>query len=271
MNDLGVEMAHGFGDGLFQVPLIRSLSMHYNAKVAVAVEKQCADAFDNLPWISDIIHIPAMNHGVEALRQRGFRRIYQITPNIKFFEFRERDPSHSLIDTALWTGRELGLPNFDQRPVLIPTEREANVHIELNDPRPTIAVESVYKSGQSWADQHALQLILDKYLQSHRVFWLSNSGAPTHPNVDNLLRYTRREIIMSLRHVETFFSVGSGFFCGCLALPTELQPRRVVCLWRDEFYRYEARLAALNWHTNLIWIHNHDDLKAMLERCALPY
>ena len=264
LRKLGVESAHGFGDGLFNSALIRELSKHHNTKVGVAVRPHCKDAFYNLPWVDEIVEIQQMNEGAKALQDLGYQRTIQITQNVKFFEFRKSDPDHSLIDTPLFTGRQLGLPDFDQRPIFYPTREElATTDCMLSD-QPTIAIESVYTSGQSWTKRGDIQLILDKYLPTHRILWLSNSGAPDHPNVDNLLRFSRRQAIMCLRACDIFFSVGSGFLCATLALPSGLQSTRTVCLWRDEFYKYKRPLAQHTWCKDLTWIHNQQELHQYL-------
>ena len=264
LRQIGVESAHGFGDGLFNVALIRELSQHHNTKIGVAVRPHCKDAFYNLPWVDEIVEIPQMNDGAKVLQNLGYKRTIHITQTVKFFEFRERDTNHSLIDTPLWTGRQLGLPDFDQRPVFYPTSEEMAATDCMMSDQPTIAIETVYTSGQSWTKQQDIQLILDKYLSTHRILWLSNSDAPDHPNVDNLLRFSRRQVIMCLRACDVFFSVGSGFFCASLALPSGLQSTRIVCLWQDGFYKYEHPLAVHKWCKDLIWIHNQQELRQYL-------
>jgi len=268
MNVVGVESSHGFGDCLFNVPLIKSISEKHGREVTVAVTPHCADAFINVPWIGEIIHIPSMYHGLEALERLKYRHIYQITQNAKFPAYQQHDQNHSLIDTALCVGRELGLPDFEQRPMFLPTQDELRFghdYGQLLNGHPTIAVECVAKSAQSWADQEAIQMIVDRFACTHKILWLSNQGAPNHPNVDDLLRYTRRQIIMLLRHCSIFFSVGSGFFCANLALPNEYQAKKVICLWVDDLYKYEYRLAQVQWHKDIVWVHNHQELKKSLE------
>lgn len=268
MNTVGIESSHGFGDCLFNVPLIKSISERHNCKVTVAVTKHCADAFINIPWVNDVIHIPGMYHGIEMLHKLQYQNIYQITQNAKFIYYKEKDSNHSLIDTALHVGSELGLPPFNQRPMFLPTDNESQFGLDYGDllgGHPTIAIECIAKSAQSWADQAAIQAIVDKHINTHKILWLSNQGAPSHPNIDNLLRYTRRQIIMLLQHCETFYSVGSGFFCANLALPERYQAKRVVCLWIDDFYKYEYRLSQLQWHKDIVWVHNHQELQQILK------
>jgi hypothetical protein len=261
---IGVESAHGMGDGLFNAALIRALSTRYDLKIGVAVRPHCKDAFYNLPWVDEIVEIQQMNQGEKVLQNLGYKRTIQITQNVKFFEFRKSDPDHSLIDTPLLTGRQLGLPDFDQRPLFYPTSDELASTDSIFSDQPTIAIESVFTSGQSWANEKAIAAILDKYLGTHRVLWLSNIGAPNHPQVDNLLRYTRRQAIMCLRACDILFSVGSCFFCASMALPKGMQPTKIVCLWKDEFYKYERPLTQHQWHKDIIWTHNQEELQQFL-------
>lgn len=263
---IGVVSSHGFGDILFNLPLIRTISQQYQQPIAVGVQPQCADAFYNIPWISQIIHVNDMYHGVNDLVKAGCNPVLQITQNIKFPLYKETDHNHSLIDTPALVGKELSLPAFDQRPIFIATPEESQTGYDYGQcfPKPMIAVECIAKSAQSWADQAAIDMIVNKYADTHRILWMSNQGAPNHHNVDNLLRYTRRQNIMLLKHCETFFSVGSGFFCASLALLKEHQPKRIVCLWIDDFYKYEQRLSQLQWHDNIVWVHNHTELSNAL-------
>lgn len=262
--EIGVEAALGFGDGLFNVPLIKALSTHYECKIGVAVCSHCKDAFYNLPWVSEIIEIPNIHHGQKKLKELGYNRTIQITQNVKFFEFQQNNPQHSLADTPLSTGHQLEIPTFDQRPIFIPQDEELSRTADMLSDRPTIGIEAIYKSAQSWADQRAFEMILDRY-PNHRILWLSNQGAPKDKNnVDDLLRFSRREAIMCLRACDIFFSVGSGFFCSSLALPKIYQSKKIVCLWIDNLYRYEKRLTELRWHANITWVANHKQLTEVL-------
>lgn len=261
---IGVESSHGFGDCLFNLPLIKALSERSNAKIDVAVRPHCADAFKNIPWVGEVVTIPGLNHGRSALRKLGCTETHQVTQNVKFLEFSSADPQHSLVDTPLYVGRQLGLPDFDQRPIFLPTAAELTVGARYDDGLPNIAIESVFTSAQSWAGKAAFDLIVDAYKDSHRICWLSNSGAPQTRYMDDMLRWTRREAITALQHCQTMFSVGSGFFCSALALPKHRQPKRIVCMWIDNVYRYERRIDALQWHDNLVWVHNLQELEAAL-------
>lgn len=262
---IGVESYHGFGDCLFNISLIRELSIKHNTKIGVAVKKTCKDAFYNIPWIDHIIECDEMWDGVSRLKKLGYQTAYQITQNIKFPEFREQDPNHSLINTPLLVGKQLGLGDFDNKPVFIPTKEETERANTIISSKPTISVESVFNSIQSWADTKAFDSILDAYSKSHRILWLSNNGAPKIPAIDNMLRFSRRECIMCLRASDIFFSVGSGFFCSSLALEPEYQPKKIVCLWIDEMYKYEEELRKRQWHNNITWIHNHQELCEFLD------
>lgn len=262
---VGVESAHGFGDCLFNVPLLRELSKFHNTKIGVAVRPHCKDAYYNVPWISEIIEIPHMWHGTKKLQDLGYRRCFQITQNAKFFEFRESDPNHSLINTPLIVGKQLNLEEFDNRPQFFPTVDEIQKTTHMIQNKPTIAIESVYNSMQSWADDKAFQSIINKYSNSHRILWLSNSGSPKSDAVNNMLHFTRRECIMCLRACDIFFSVGSGFFCASLALPDEYQPKKIVCLWNDDLYKYEEPLNTYKWHNDITWVHNHEELSTCLK------
>jgi hypothetical protein len=261
---IGVESYHGFGDCLFNVPLIRELSRKYNTKIGVAVKRACKDAFYNIPWIDEIIECDNMWDGINKMKVLGYETTYQITQNVKFFEFRESDPNHSLIETPLLTGLQIGLERFNNKPIYIPTENEISKTDNMASSRPTIAIESVFNSIQSWADAKAFEAIVNKFKDTNRILWLSNNNAPKIPSVDDLLRFNRRECIMCLRAAEIFFSVGSGFFCSSLALGREYQPKKIVCLWIDDMYKYEKELQKKNWHNDITWVHNHEELLQVL-------
>jgi hypothetical protein len=205
-----------------------------------------------------------MNQGARKFKELGYEMSLQLTQNVKFFEFRQDDPNHSLIDTPLLTGKQFGIETFNQRPIFSPTLEEIEKTNSMISDQPTIAIEAIYKSAQSWADGRAFQSIRDRF-PNHRILWLSNEGAPKDKNVDDLLRFTRREAIMCLRACDIFFSVGSGFFCSSLALPSYSQPKKTVCLWTDDLYRYEKPLAKHQWHPDITWVHNHDELNQCLK------
>lgn len=256
---IGIESAYGFGDCLFNLPLIKAVSEKYGQKVNVAVKPHCADAFQNIPWIDNIDIINNLNEGYSNYSKSGYKA-FQFTQNVKFEQFRSYDESHSLIDTPLLSGREIGIYDFNQKPIFIPTEHESYDGNRYDDGIPTIAVESVYTSGQSWASQSDFELIINKFKDTHRICWLSNKNAPKTKYSDDMLRWSRRTCICSLRHCQTMFSVGSGFFCASMALPPEHQPKRIICLWIDSYYKYEKRITELNLHNNITWVHNTTEL-----------
>ncbi len=260
---IGIESAYGFGDCLFNLPLIKAVSEKYNQKVSVAVKPHCADAFKNIPWIEQVDIINNLNEGYSNYLKAGYQA-YQFTQNVKFEQFRSYDESHSLIDTPLLSAKQLGINNLNQKPIFIPTEQELYDGNRYNDGIPTIAVESVYTSGQSWASQEDFNLIVNKFKDTTRICWLSNKNAPHTKYIDDMLRWTRRTCICSLRHCHTMFSVGSGFFCAAMALPPELQPKRIICLWIDSYYRYEQRIKELGFHNNITWVHNTAELQEAL-------
>lgn len=262
---IGIESSHGFGDILFNIPLIRAIRKKHNYdRTIVAVRQHCKDALFNIPDIDKIVQIDQMGQGFDKLKNEGCHDTYQITQNVKFYEFRQQDHNHSLIHTPLLTGKQLGCDDFDNRPIFIPTEAEYTTTSTMVQERPTIAIESVYTSQQSWANDIAISSIVEKYQNTHRILWLSNTGAPNNPSVDNMMRFTRRECLMCLRACDLFFSVGSGFFCGSLALPAELQPRKIICLWDDTLYKYEEPIAQYNWHPDITWVHNYNELQEFL-------
>lgn len=264
---VGVESAHSFGDTLFNAPLVKALSEKYSQKIGVAVRPHCADGYKNLDFVSEIVHINNINEGQKALHAKGYDKVFQITQNSLFFEYKQQDPNHSLIDTPTKRGKELGV-TFDPKPLFKPTDKELEIVKKFKSDIPTIAIESVYKSAQSWAQKEDIGYIVGKHLgdsQEVRILWLSNEGAPRHPQINNMLQYSRRECIMALSACDTFFSVGSGFFCASLALAKELQPKKIVCLWKDDLYRYENRLSKTDWHGDITWVHNRQELAKHLK------
>lgn len=260
---VGVESAHGFGDCLFNAPLIKAIGEKHGTKVTVTVRPHCADAFENLPFVDRVVKVQEMHHGMKWLRENGYKHAYQITQNVKFFEFRQHDNRHSLVDTPTLTGKQIGV-QFDPRPLFAASGREHSAAKTLPDDKPIIAIESVYTSAQSWAQPAHIMQIVDKFKDTHRILWLSNSGCPKINGVDDMLRFSRRECIMCLSRCRYFFSVGSGFFCATLALPREFQPKNTVCLWTDELYRYEGRLTETKWNPQITWVHGPQQLNEVL-------
>jgi len=256
---------HSFGDTIFNIPLIKTLYEHHNQKITIGTKLAYFDGFRNIPWVEDIIEVKCMNAGIKRLEQLGFHPVYQITQQPLFARFKTTiKGNHSLIDTPLWAGRELGLPDFDQRPIFFPFDEEIEKTNSIIKDEPTIAIECEARSGQSWANAKDIQMIIDKYKDTHRILWLSNKDAPDLPCVDDLLRFSRREVIMCLRAADVFFSVGSGFFCASLALPKKWQPKKIVCLFQDHHFKYIDRLNELRWHDDLNWATQQFQLQKIL-------
>ncbi len=262
---LGVESCHGFGDSLMNVSFLEAISAKIGSKIGVAVKASCRDAFYNVSCVDEIITIPGFHDGKRAFQSRNYKDSIQITQNHWFPEFKRRDDQHSLLDTASLTALELGYGVIDRRPKFIPTEQElAKTASFIFPPGPILAIEDAYNSGQSWSGASQTLAILEKYKRTHKIIWLSNSTAPNDPAIIDLSGWTRRELIVALRRVDLFFSVGSGFFIATLALEKQYQPKKVACLWIDEYYRYERRLAELQWHSDITWLHNNQELQSYL-------
>lgn len=259
---IGVESSHGFGDCLFNVPLLKAISEQFKTPVGVATKPQNTDAFKNLPWVDEVITISSMGDGEQLFKNRGYQKTYQATQNIWFFEFRKINPHLSLIDTAAMVGNHFGINEFNRRPIFLPTDSEKNAQAQIGD-GPIIAVESVYNSAQSWATEDDFNYIVETYGKTHKILWLSHKGHPPHPNLIPTQHMTRRQLIMCLQRADMFFSVGSGFFCSMLSLPPHQQPKRTICLWVDNLYLYEARLREVNWCSTITWVHNQAELRGL--------
>lgn len=254
---LGIECAHKFGDCVLNTGLIREASTRYGCKIGVAVRDLYADAFISNPHIDEIVRIHNMGEGPAAFKKLGYKSSHIATQNIRFFEFKAHG-EHSLIDTPLMVGKGMGLREFNHKPELFLSQAEIESVSAVKDSRPIIAIESVFTSGQSWATPDCFSLIVDKLQSTHKILWLSNQGAPNGSNIDNMLRFSRRQVIAALRHVDVFFSVGSGFFCSTLGLDRSSQPKKIVCLWNDDMYRYKDRLNELKWHPDITWCLNRE-------------
>lgn len=257
--EVAVESAHSFGDGLFNASLIKAISEKHKSKVTVAVRPHCADAFDNLPFVDKVVIIQEMGEGTQLLANLGYKNVYQITQNIKFMQFKSFDKNHSLVNTPLMTGMQLGIGYFDQRPIFIPSEKELKAPLKIEHDKPIIAIESVYTSSQSWAKKKHFDTIVEKFQDTHKILWLSNEGCPKNKNIDDMLRFTRRECICCLSLCEYFFSVGSGFFCASLALPKSQQPKNTICLWEDNLYKYKDVLNEKQWNPNITWVEDEQE------------
>lgn len=265
---VGIEMSHSFGDALFAIPLIRAISEKHQCKVILATNPKHSDAFLNLPFIHSVIHINHINEGMATFKNQSYEVMYQITPQYHWGAFKAIDQENSLIDVASYIGSRYNIAKFDQRPIFNPTAEELSIadkHI-TDIKMPIIAIESVANSGQSWMDQQAIDVIVNAHYKTHRILWLSNRNAPQAPYVDDLLKYTRRQIICMLKYVDIMYTTGSGFFCASLALPRDRQPKKIICLWIDDAYKYERRLANLQWHEDLRWVHDHNELLKAIER-----
>lgn len=261
---IGVELAYGFGDCIFGLPSIKSLAEHHATKVDVAVQAQCADAFHNVSYINKIIHVGGLWDGIRYFQDNDYNAAYQFTPHAKFSSFKDKDPSFSLIDASKCIAEQYGIEVVDQRPLVYLTSEEQQVADDLVSrlprSRPIVAIESVAKSMQSWADQSAIEKIINHWRDKAHILWLSNTQSPD--GAHSLLNYTRRQIIGMLKHVDMFYNVGSGFFCASLA--SDHQPKKSISLWVDDFYKYEKRLSELAWHKQIVWVHNAVELEAEL-------
>jgi ADP-heptose:LPS heptosyltransferase len=261
---IGVESAFSFGDALFNVPLIKAIADHHRCKIVVATKSQYADAFMNLGFIEAIHTIENLGEGMAYFQQNPvYWKSYQITQFTKFYDYKETDPEHSLLDTPSYIGRDLGIPAFNPKPIFMPTLRElANTEANIFGSGPFIAIESEARSGQSWADSNAIQIIIEAHKDTHKILWLSLTPAPE--GTIDLKQLTRREVIMCLRHVDIFYSVGSGFFCAALALLEMYQPKKIRCLWIDNLYKYKDKLTQNKWHKDIEWIDNHQELSQIV-------
>lgn len=264
-----VELAYGFGDAVFGLPLLKKLSEQNGGPIGVATMPHCVDAFQNVPFIDEIVRINGLNEGHRASKELKYRDYKQITPNVYFFEFKS-DPEHSLIDTPKLIGRKFGIELTDQRPLIYLTDEELHgMRQKYNDGIPSIAIESHYKSGQSWAGPADFQKIVDKFAKKFRIMMLSpETPLPILPpgsvGFDDMKRWTRRQCLGALSTAEYFFNVGSGFLCASLSFPIELRPKNIYSLWLDSTYKYEKRISELGL-ADVTWIHNSEELQSQLD------
>jgi hypothetical protein len=126
--------------------------------------------------------------------------------------------------------------------------------------RPLLALEAVYNSGQSWVKDDDIRRIVDHYGCRYSILWLSHTGRPDRSEVLDCRVYTRRQLITLLQYCDLFYNVGSGFFCASMAFP-KLKARN-VCMWIDDYYRYEKRFRELGLETE--WAHNRAELDRSL-------
>lgn len=265
-NKIGLESAHSFGDCLFNLPLIKAISLKHGVRPTVAVRAPYRDAFYNVPFINDIMIIDNWWDGINRFESMNYNIIHQLTQNHRFEEYKRTNPEHSLAETALCFGRSLGI-EFDHRPMFFPTEDElSKAQAFINNIRkPIIAIEGIARSGQSWIDRHAVGLIIERYHESHSILWLSHEGKPDDHVID-MSPLTRRETICALRYANIFYSAGSGFFCSSMAIVPPHQPKRIVVMWRDETYKYEKHINMCKWHDDIVWTHNHEELVRSWQR-----
>lgn len=250
---IGIVCSASFGDCMFNTALCRAVAEKHGPVVA-ATQPKYQDAYRNLPYIAHICE----PHQIGSM---GCDRVVDCTPYLHFDALHRDNNRFSLVDThkVVWE-REFGPIEYDPRPDFRLTAEEAATVQAYSDKQGLVAIESVAFSGQSWADKRALDMILARHLND-RVLWLSNQDAPSLSNVDNLLRYSRREVIGLIELCAVFYTTGSGFFCSSLALPR--RPSRTVCLWRDHYYRYEEKFEQLGWEVQ--WVHDHSELTTALD------
>lgn len=251
---IGLEACYGFGDICLNLPLIQTISAHYGFPVDVAVRADCADAFDNVPFIRHIHHCKNLWEGHAWFKSHKYDVVHQITQNVKFFEFRQHGP-HSLVDTPSATGRQLGLPAFDPRPqIYLRADEIAWADEWMADKKDYVILEAVYKSGQSWCDERAVRMIINAH--RGKVLWASHTPAPAGSTA---IPASRRHVIACIRHCRKFYSVGSGIFCGALAL--DRKPP-ITCMWIDDLYKYEQHVRP-EW-AKITWVHDHEGLASAL-------
>ncbi len=260
----GVEIAFGFGDCIFGMPAIKLISETFGCVVDVAVQAQCADAFDCAPFVNKIIPVDGCWSGIRHFHDNQYNLAFQLTPYAKFNQYKAEDPNFSLIDCSKRMASELGIEVADQRPLIYLSEAEKTTAAEfigrLTPGKPIIAIESQAKSGQSWADADAVRKIVDRWRDKAHILWLSNT--PAFDGTLGLVNYTRRQIIAMLPRFDHFYSVGSGFFCASLA--SGLKPKHTTVMWIDGVYRYIGRIAELGWHHDITWAQNVVELESAL-------
>lgn len=265
-----IELAYGFGDCTMGLPLIEEFSRRINGPVGIATMPHCVDAFQHVPFIDEIISIGGLGGGRAAAEAHGYAEYRQITPNSYFPQFKASDPNHSLLNTSKKIGEAFGVVVTDQRPRLYLTAEEfLGMRKIYSDNIRSIAIESHFKSGQSWANAESFQMIVDKFAMTHRIMMLSpETPLPKLPvgaiGFDDMKRWTRRQCVGALSTAEWFFNVGSGFFCASLSLG-EYQPRQSVSLWIDDFYKYKEIIDGTDWLLNKNhWVSNQSELANVL-------
>ena len=261
---IGVELAYGFGDCLFGVPTIKAIAEEYKCKVDVAVQAQCADAFLNLEFVNNIIHIGSIWDGITKFQELRYNQVYQLTPQTKFAQYKEKNDGFSLIDASKYMAKDYGVELNCQRPIICLTDQEkqdATGFIgRLPKSKPIVAIEGYAKSGQTWADLNHIMKIVDKWRDRASIIWCSHTPSPD--GTINMANYSRRTLIGMLHACDYFYNVGSGFFCASLTLDN--QPKKNVSLWQDHYYKYIGRIAELDWQ-DITWVQNIVELDAELQ------
>lgn len=249
----GINCDGAFGDCMFSTALCKAVAEKYGP-VGVSTQTKYRDAYSNLPFVE------FLTDSRDELGAAGYS-VVDTTPSNYFEAIKSGNPEFSLIDTHGWAWRRAVGDDlrFNPIPQLVLTTEElrASEGLSFDTGGRLIAIESVAFSGQSWADRRAWKAILDAHTQDH-ILWLSNQDAPELPNINNLLHLGRRQVIAAMSRADTIYTTGSGFFCASLGLPNKI---RTVCLWKDHYYKYEARFAQIGLDKNIIWAHNHDELE----------
>lgn len=265
-----VEAAGHWGDNLFNTPLIAALSRHYGVPVDVATLPDYRDAFENLPFVGQIFdmsdkrqlslveEVSLLGSGVMHWKQRGNGPVYPITQfsTHELFLDREGDPPGLFgIPTAI--GRQLGLPEFDPRPILNFTvdERKASEAI----PEGTVAVETGFLFQQSWVWNEVWQYLLEE-IKNRPVLCLSRE-AP----INGFLRLdlTRRELLCGLHRCHAFVTTGSGFFCGSIGVQYR---GPVLGLLRPGRATLETVAVQQRQWLNAEWCYDFSEFKTALQR-----
>jgi len=271
MNLIGIEMAHGFGDGCFSIPLIEELCKKHNSKAVVAVEKRCSDIYNHVPCVHDTVLIKAMHEGHKAIDAKyQIDEFYQITPHAYFYDFKAKDPNHSLTATTMAIGHFNNI-QIDPRPKIYLSEEElykAEEHILKRKRSPIIAIESEHFSGQSWSNATDFENIIKN--NPNAVFlWLSYREPPfEYPNLlHSGIRLSRRECIGLLKFVDLFINVGSGFFCASLS--EDVEPKESWMLWTDDLYKYKDSINKSGWIKKATWLDNREQWNELVEKTKL--
>lgn len=267
MKTIGIEMAHGAGDACFSIPLIEALCIKDNARAVIAVEKRCADIYNHVPCICDIVEIPYMHHGKDMIEKKTtIQNFYQITPHVYFSAYKDADCNHSLALTAMAIGKHYGV-DINPRPKIYITQEEtmaAKLFFDNLNHNNIVAIESEFLSGQSWTNNDDFEKMVKK--SPEKLFlWLSLKEPAF--NTSNLIyvgkSLTRRECIALLNHVQLFVNVGSGFFCASLS--ETIRPKESWILWNDDWYKYKETMSKTDWITNGIWFDNRNQWNTFLE------